>query len=375
MAKKTSKYIIDKPKFDLMKRTNKEHGHLFWGALHFAQYEMTDKQLKTSTIKYAKAASLDHKLLSVLSDAELAFAGKYATVIVNGGELPENIEVSFKNKMAELLAKAEDVRAIRKAEAAEKAKAAKNSGPVLTVQDRMRIQAENVCAEFDTWIDDLMLGKIKTIPKEFDPAGRMKAAEFKAGQARYVRSFYEPELEEIIAVVKGEDEQVKEGYSNLKKSSALRVQKLLESIITSADMLATVAIAKRKTRKKKAPSTTKLISKLQYCESHPETGVASVSPDSIIGAQEVWVYNTKYRKLGKYVAQDAAGLTVKGTTIQDFSENESRCKNLRKPKEQLKEFMGCGKVKLRKFLDNIKAVDAKLNGRMNNNVVILKIFK
>jgi hypothetical protein len=47
-------------------------------------------------------------------------------------------------------------------------------------------------------------------------------------------------------------------------------------------------------------------------------------------------------------------------------------KTLRKPKEQLKAFMGSGKVGLRKFLDEIRGVDTKLNGRMNGDIVILK---
>ena len=86
------------------------------------------------------------------------------------------------------------------------------------------------------------------------------------------------------------------------------------------------------------------------------------------------LYNTKYRKLGRYVARDTGGLGVKGTSIKDFATTSVQ-KTLRKPKEQLKDFMGCGKVKLRKFLNNIKAVDTKLNGRMNNNIVILKVIK
>ena len=66
---------------------------------------------------------------------------------------------------------------------------------------------------------------------------------------------------------------------------------------------------------------------------------------------------------------------MKGTSIKDFSEATSVQKTLRKPKPQLKEFMKAGKVKLRTFLDDIKAVDTKLNGRINNHIVILKIFR
>lgn len=374
MARKKSKYIFDRPKFDLLKRSAKNHQRLFWGAMHYTQYEMTDKQLKNNAIKYAKAENLDHKLLSVLGDGELAFVGKYATIIVEGGELPEDIEVGFKNKLDELFVHAESVRAERKATAAEKAKT-ENKGPVLTVQDRMRIQAENLGAEFDQWVDDLMYGKVKTVSKSMDPVKAMQAAGFKAGQARYVKAFYEPELAEIKEVNAGKDKELVTAYKHVSKSAALRVQKLLNSIISAATVIETVAKAQRKTRKKKAPSTQKLIAKLKYCESVPTLGVASVNPAGIIGAQEVWVYNTKYRKLGKYVAQDAAGLTVKGASIKDFSADKSRCKTIRKPEQQLKEFMACGKVKLRKFLGEIKAVDQRLNGRINNNIVILKIFK
>jgi hypothetical protein len=374
VVKKKSKYIIDAPVFDLMKRTSPKHGHMFWGAMHYAQYEMTDKKLRANAIKYAKAEKLDYKLLSVLNDAELAFVGKYATVIVEGGELPEAVEVSFKAKIDELLVKAETVRAERKLAAAEKAKT-ENKGPVLTVQDRMRMQAETIGAEFDQWIDDLMYGKVKSIAKDMDPSNRMQAAGFKAGQARYIKAFYEPELAQIREVNSTKDIELKEAYSHVMRSSLLRVEKLLNSIISAAAVIETVSKAQRKSRKKKAPSTQKLIAKLQYCESVPELGVASVNPAGIIGAQEVWVYNTKYRKLGKYVAQDGAGLSVKGTSIKDFSTDKSRCKTIRKPEEQLKVFMTSGKVKLRKFLEDIKAVDQRLNGRINNNIVILKIFK
>ena len=95
----------------------------------------------------------------------------------------------------------------------------------------------------------------------------------------------------------------------------------------------------------------------------------------------MWVFNVKTRKLGKYVAQnidpkgmarEGTGLSVKGTTIQGYNENESIQKTVRKPEETLKEFKSAGKVKLRKFLDDIKTTDIKLNGRLNTDTIILK---
>ena len=41
--------------------------------------------------------------------------------------------------------------------------------------------------------------------------------------------------------------------------------------------------------------------------------------------------------------------------------------------EQLKEFKKAGKVTLRKFLDNIETTDSFLNGRCNNDTILLKV--
>ena len=121
---------------------------------------------------------------------------------------------------------------------------------------------------------------------------------------------------------------------------------------------------------------------MKYAKTDDKYQLASINPEDIIKANELWVFNTKTRKIGKYVAdiidplgagREGSGLSVKGTTITGFKETESIQKTLRKPEEQLKEFKTSGKVKLRTFLDDIKAVDIKLNGRINNDIILLKV--
>ena len=77
--------------------------------------------------------------------------------------------------------------------------------------------------------------------------------------------------------------------------------------------------------------------------------------------------------MGKYVAEEFQELGVKGTSITGFSQLLSVQKTLRKPEEQLKEFKSAGKVQLRRFLEDIRAVDIKLNGRCNEDTVLLKV--
>ena len=94
------------------------------------------------------------------------------------------------------------------------------------------------------------------------------------------------------------------------------------------------------------------------------------------------ILNNKTRKIGKYIAsnidplgakREGTGLSVKGTTIQGFDEKLSIQKTLRKPVDQLKEFKEAGKVKLRKFLDDIPTTDTKLNGRINPDTILLRV--
>ena len=59
--------------------------------------------------------------------------------------------------------------------------------------------------------------------------------------------------------------------------------------------------------------------------------------------------------------------------IRGFCTKNSEIKTLRKPEEKLKEFARAGKVQLRKFLDDINATDTKMNGRINEETILLKV--
>ena len=102
-----------------------------------------------------------------------------------------------------------------------------------------------------------------------------------------------------------------------------------------------------------------------------------------MNANEVWVYNTKTRKLGVYHASNkdpramnrtGSGIMVKGTTLQDFDEELSRQKTLRKPKEQIANWTGNAKTKFSKSFDELTTTGIKMNGRLNDNTIILKAF-
>ena len=69
-----------------------------------------------------------------------------------------------------------------------------------------------------------------------------------------------------------------------------------------------------------------------------------------------------------------SGLMVKGTTIQDFDPDASLQRTLRKPKEQISNWTGKAKTRFAKSFDELTTTAIKMNGRINENTIILKAF-
>jgi hypothetical protein len=201
----------------------------------------------------------------------------------------------------------------------------------------------------------------------------LKAKQAKAAHTRIIKSFYEGNLQELIEVANTKDEQLKEGYSHLTKAHLKKITAFYQEVVSACDMLGQEAKVNRKPRAKKPTDKSKIVGKLKYMKTNEPLKLVSVNPEDIIGAQELWIYNSKTRKLGRYVAEEFKELGVKGTTITGFSESKSIQKTIRKPEEKLKEFKAAGKVALRKFLDDINATDARMNGRLNEETVLLKV--
>jgi len=266
-------------------------------------------------------------------------------------------------KFAELAELGKALVAEKRAEEKAQAKVYKPS-----IQERMREQLSDIIGEFESWVD---AQPSADIPKFFDYLKKNSVAQAHIGK---IRSYYEPVAAEFQALTQKDcPEDLAEGYSYLSKAYVKHMIKFFDAMLGDLDAYANLKKATRATRKPKPKSADKLVSKLKIKKDDARFKITSVDPTKIVGATEIWVFNTKTRKLGRYVAQPNTEFTVKGTTLQFFDEKQSVQKTLRKPEEQIKEFMGSGKVALRKFLDGIKATETKMNGRFNEHTVLLKV--
>jgi hypothetical protein len=243
-----------------------------------------------------------------------------------------------------------------------------------SIQDRVRESAYRMTEEIENAIESFQTDAENFDPKAFKVLNLLKAVEAKAAHARIIKEFYSRDLAELEELAGGtDDEQLKEGYSHRSKKQIRNLIAFYQEIMSACTMLAQEAKVNRAPRAKKAQPKEKIVAKLKYMKTNEPLKLVSVNPTDIIGSKELWVYNTKTRKLGKYVANEYMELGVKGTTITGFNEHTSICKTLRKPEDKLKEFKAAGKVQLRKFLDDINATDTKMNGRINEETILLKV--
>jgi hypothetical protein len=259
----------------------------------------------------------------------------------------------------------------------DEAKAAEAAKPAVytpSIQDRVRESAYKMTEEIEDAIEGFQTDPEAFDPKAFKMLNLLKGKEVKAAHARIIKGFYAKDLAELEELASGNaDEQLREGYSHRSKKQIKNLIAFYQEIMSACDMLAQEAKVNRAPRKTKAVPKEKLIAKLKYMKTNEPLKLVSINPTDIIGCGELWIFNTKTRKLGKYIAAEFQTLGVKGTTITGFDEFKSVQKTIRKPEEKLKEFKAAGKVQLRKFLEDINATDTKMNGRINEDTILLKV--
>ena len=245
---------------------------------------------------------------------------------------------------------------------------------VPSIQERVRDAAYKMTEEIENAYENFQNDPENFDPKAFKVLNLLKSQQAKAAHARIIKDFYARDLAELEELASGNaDEQLKEGYKHRSRKQIKNFIQFLTEVQNACTMLMQEAKVNKKPRAKKPTDKSKVVAKLKYMKTNEPLKLVSVNPVDIIGAGELWVYNTKSRKLGKYVAAEFHELGIKGTSITGFDENKSICKTLRKPEEKLKEFKAAGKVQLRKFLDDINATDTRMNGRINEEIILLKV--
>lgn len=262
-------------------------------------------------------------------------------------------------------------------EVVDTAKTTKPLAPVINIQDRIREQAGQMSEELDAAIDSFIMDPNSFDPKAFKIVNLLRGKGAKAAQARYIKSFFERGHNELMELASGSaDEQLREGYKHHPRKNIKKLIEFYEAIAQACEQITAEAKILKKPRAKKIKPAEQIVAKLKFCVKDDKLGIVSVPPAGIIGAQGVVVYNVKTRKIGHYISKSSAGLNVKGTSIIDFTEKSFQ-KTLRVPASQIKEFKEQNTQKRFEtwFNKSVKTTETALTGRINEDVVILKVFK
>lgn len=364
-----AKYVFKIPDFSAIKTTSKTYSKDFRNALWYLHYEADKSLLKKAVIKWIKDnTELDSSKLSHLSDSEYETVGKYCVIANAGGELPE----MYSSKLLKHVEALFDIKEKIKEETEDAEIKPKKVKP--NVQALTKSVAAKACGEIEGLIDEFTNN-----PNDFEVSTTVieqifKKEDLKPNHYKHIPGFYNPVKREIEKAISGEDEQLNEGYAYLGKRGLNKFLKLLNTIIEVAEKQQELGKIKRKPAAKKPVDKSKLVKSVKYLDKFDELNLESVNPVHIIGSKEVWVYNTKTRKIGHYIAMDVTGLSVKGTTICNYSDKSAE-KTLRKPSEYLKEYKKASKKAKSENFDNIKSTEIKLKGRLNDQTIILEVVK
>jgi hypothetical protein len=178
----------------------------------------------------------------------------------------------------------------------------------------------------------------------------------------------------LVALNSGKkDEYLEEAYSNQPLETWLKLCDWLTGE-PNKELLASIK-KQRKPRRKKVKTAAQLLKLFVYQKSDEELKFNSIEPEHIIDSTQLWVFNTKTRKLGVYYSQEGKTLSVSRKSIINYDEKISIQKKIRKPKEIVPQILTAGKVALKHVMEKIRAVESPIKSRINETVLLLRALK
>lgn len=250
-----------------------------------------------------------------------------------------------------------------------------SSVKVISIQDKIKALAEPHIIHVDDEIHSWYYERKTKI--EFSLYTYLQRNQLNSQICNHIKALVSKIHAEHAEMVEGKDEQLNEAYAYLPNASKKAIMKQLTSCMEDIErFVGNTKVSKpRKPRKKKEVTASKLINKLKYQKEFTKLKIKSISPESIVSAQQLWVYNTKYGHLTMLNAIDHKGLSVKGTTIVDYDQTSSLKKKLRKPEDVIQKVLTGGKLVLKKLMIELTTKPIDVNGRINDDCILLKAIK
>lgn len=317
----------------------------------------------------ADASTLAKQIRKVDDKEIMSTYGWLARLSMRGLKLNEVETQRLSNEIGRL------VRTLNKPVVVETSKTEEVKPTRPNVQEIMREKARDAAGTLEGELDEFILAGAKATGMSVNAVGVLSGHNVMPQHISMLSEVWQKKLNEFNEVLAGTDAQLNQAYGHYSKHQIKAVIKFIEAVLAGFDSYINVKKAAKAPRKRKPVSVEKQASKVKFLKTFEELKLVSVHPAKIIGASEVWAYDTAKRKLWYLVADSHVGtLGIKGTTILGIDTAKSGVKTVRKPAEVLKKLMAAGKPAARKIFAEINAVQAQPNGRSNENLVFLKVY-
>ncbi len=253
--------------------------------------------------------------------------------------------------------------------------------PVKTSADILAEKISDFICDVEGMIDEYHDPKVWFDAPNYSVFNELKKINAPKPLAQKVYDYYKPLFDEIEELIVKKTPDLVEGYRHLKTAKEKKdYLEFIKNIIDDCQKYMNAATASkvrtvRKARVKKKVPVEKLVARVKYQKESAEYKLTSVDPAALVGATEAYLFNTKYRHLIQLVASSVDGFSIKGTTVINIREESCLKKTLRKPEDVLKEIGSTTKARASKVFLDLKTKAAAANGRLNEETIILKVYR
>jgi hypothetical protein len=234
------------------------------------------------------------------------------------------------------------------------------------IEDKMKAYI----GELEGVTDDIFLKGI-----QFDLYKDMQARNIPAQYCTHIDAWIKRKAGQYIGIYESDLKDVREAYDNLGRRKITGFIKTLSVWLADVERYGQFKKANRKPKVRKVKPAGVQVAKMSYKKEDTTLGLKSINPVEIIGANQVWVYNTRLKKIACYRSDSKDGIQVKGTTLQNYDPAQCEQKTLRNPKEIIEKVLGGGKLILRKLISELPQRDHPVTGRINDECIILRAIR
>ena len=173
------------------------------------------------------------------------------------------------------------------------------------------IELAKKAGEIEGLIDDF---RSSGYTKKYDMEKYFKTKNLSSVVLSKICEMFVESSREISEAVSGSDDQVKEAYGYMRKPELRKLSELYDTIVSAANKVSIENKPVKRKRRTKEKPIPQIVAKVKYLKEFGD--LTSLPIEKIVGASQVWVYNTKTKLLGVYNTDNAIRTNLQGKHTQ-----------------------------------------------------------